>query len=90
MSHLLSKRLDGILNERLFSVDIKTTIPLRSQLRQCLDSFRELVEVDEIGFIDACKLLGDLFDELGTLGLIEVEEMAICVTSNVSHLSVFV
>ena len=90
MSHLLSKRLDGILNERLFSVDIKTTISLRSQLRQCLDSFRELVEVDEIGFIDASKLLGDLFDELGTLGLIEVEEMAISVTSNVSHLSVFV
>ena len=46
--HLLAKRLNCSLNERLLGVDIKLAIAVRRDLTQLVDTLGELVEVGEV------------------------------------------
>ncbi len=88
MGHLLAERLDCILDESLLCVNIEFTVAILSELTKSPRSFRELVEVGEVLFVDVAKDLSELLGEVGALRgfTVEGEKVSVCVAGDVAHL----
>ena len=63
MSHLLAKRLNCVLDERLLCVNVELSIFLKSQISELLGALCELVEVLKVSFVEAREVAGDFFRE---------------------------
>ena len=87
MSELLAKGLDTVLEEGLFSVNVKRTVALISVLGEGISSLSKPLEFHEILCVNVTKFLSDLLLKSRHI-LIEVEHVTTSVSCDGCHLTI--
>lgn len=87
MSELLAKGLDTVLEEGLFSVNVKRTVALISVLGEGIGSLSKPLEFHEIFSANIPKFLGDLLLKSRHI-LFEVEHVTTSVSCDGCHLTI--
>lgn len=87
VSELLAKGLDTVLEEGLFSVNVKRTVALISILGEGISSLSKPLKFHEIFSVNVTKFLSDLLLKSRHI-LFEVEHVSTSVSCDGCHLTI--